>query len=67
MNRVYDSMIATAHRLGGTCTGEHGIGIGKRDKLIAEFGPPVVELMRQLKAAWDPNGILNPGKIFELN
>ncbi|MBL8266875.1 FAD-binding oxidoreductase [Steroidobacter sp.] len=67
MERVYDSMIATAHRLGGTCTGEHGIGLGKRDKLIAEFGAPVVELMRKLKDAWDPNGILNPGKVFELN
>lgn len=67
MDRVYDSMIATAHRLGGTCTGEHGIGLGKRDKLIAEFGAPVVELMRKLKDAWDPNGILNPGKVFELN
>jgi D-lactate dehydrogenase (cytochrome) len=66
MDRVYDSMIETAHRLGGTCTGEHGIGIGKREKLIAEFGPSVVGLMRKLKDAWDPNGILNPGKVFDL-
>jgi len=64
MERVYDAMIAHAHRLGGTCTGEHGIGIGKRDKLIAEFGEPSVALMRRLKEAWDPHGILNPGKIF---
>lgn len=66
VDRVYDSMIATAHRLGGTCTGEHGIGIGKREKLVAEFGPAAVELMRKLKEAWDPNGILNPGKVFFL-
>jgi D-lactate dehydrogenase (cytochrome) len=64
MERIYDSMIAHAHRLGGTCTGEHGIGLGKRGKLTAEFGEPVVELMRRLKEAWDPGGILNPGKIF---
>ncbi|NJO13172.1 MAG: hypothetical protein HC872_06570, partial [Gammaproteobacteria bacterium] len=64
MQKVYDAMIAHAHRLGGTCTGEHGIGLGKRGKLIDEFGEPVVELMRKLKDAWDPAGILNPGKVF---
>ncbi|MBS0612513.1 MAG: FAD-binding protein [Proteobacteria bacterium] len=64
MERVYDSMIAHAHQLGGTCTGEHGIGLGKRDKLVAEFGEPVVSLMRSVKHACDPRGILNPGKVF---
>jgi D-lactate dehydrogenase (cytochrome) len=62
---VYARMIERAHRAGGTCTGEHGIGLGKRDKLVAEFGEPVVELMRRLKDAWDPHGILNPGKVFD--
>jgi D-lactate dehydrogenase (cytochrome) len=61
---IYGSMIEHAHRLGGTCTGEHGIGLGKRSKLVAEFGEPVVQLMHRLKDAWDPRGILNPGKIF---
>jgi D-lactate dehydrogenase (cytochrome) len=65
MERVYDAMIDHAHRLEGTCTGEHGIGLGKRDKLVAEFGAPVVALMRRLKEAWDPHGILNPGKVFQ--
>lgn len=64
MERVYDEMIARAHRVGGTCTGEHGIGLGKREKLVAEFGEATVDLMYRLKTAWDPNGILNPGKIF---
>lgn len=64
--QVYDAMIAHAHRLQGTCTGEHGIGLGKRAKLAAEFGQPVVDLMQALKLAWDPRQILNPGKIFEM-
>ena len=63
--RVYDGMIEHAHRLQGSCTGEHGIGLGKRKQLIAEFGEDVVDLMREIKRAMDPKGILNPGKIFE--
>jgi D-lactate dehydrogenase (cytochrome) len=62
--KVYDAMIDRALRVGGTCTGEHGIGQGKRMKLVAEYGADVVELMRAIKGAWDPQGILNPGKIF---
>jgi D-lactate dehydrogenase (cytochrome) len=62
--RVYDRMIDLAQRCGGTCTGEHGIGVGKRAKLLAEYGEDVVGLMRAIKTAWDPQGILNPGKIF---
>jgi D-lactate dehydrogenase (cytochrome) len=66
MDRVYDAMIERAHAVQGTCTGEHGIGLGKRDKLVAEFGETTVDLMRSIKAAWDPKGILNPGKIFQM-
>lgn len=50
--------------LNGTCTGEHGIGLGKRDLLIKEVGDHGVEVMRQVKQAFDPNGIMNPGKVF---
>jgi D-lactate dehydrogenase (cytochrome) len=61
---VYDDLIERALQAGGTSTGEHGIGYGKRHKLVREAGPDTVGLMRAVKAAWDPHGILNPGKIF---
>ncbi len=64
MDDVYDAMVDRAHAAGGTCTGEHGIGLGKREKLVAEFGAETVELMRAVKTAWDPRGIMNPGKMF---
>ncbi len=50
--------------LGGTITGEHGVGLAKRDFLEYEQGPEVVALERRIKAVFDPLGILNPGKIF---
>ncbi len=64
VERVYSAMVAHALALGGTCTGEHGIGLGKKLKLLDECGSDVVDLMRQVKQAWDPKSILNPGKIF---
>jgi D-lactate dehydrogenase (cytochrome) len=53
-----------AIRLGGTCTGEHGVGMGKRELLLAQYGPEGVALMRTLKQALDPDDLLNPGKIL---
>ena len=50
--------------LGGTITGEHGVGVLKREWLAREIGPVAVELHRSLKRAVDPAGILNPGKVF---
>jgi D-lactate dehydrogenase (cytochrome) len=64
VDRVYAAMVDRALAAGGTCTGEHGIGMGKKTKLIAEVGQAVVDLMRDTKRAWDPKSILNPGKIF---
>ena len=59
-----DRIVAKAISLGGTCTGEHGIGIGKQKFLSRELGEGAVALMRRLKALLDPNGILNPGKVI---
>ncbi|MES3021493.1 MAG: FAD-linked oxidase C-terminal domain-containing protein [Pseudomonadota bacterium] len=64
VERVYDAMVAHALAVGGTCTGEHGVGLGKKSKLLAESGPEVVGLMQAIKLVWDPKSILNPGKIF---
>ncbi len=54
-----------AVKLGGTVTGEHGVGLSKKPHLPSALGPVALDLMRRLKANFDPNTILNPGKIFD--
>lgn len=51
--------------LGGTITGEHGVGVLKREHLAREIGPVGLAVHRAVKAALDPQGLLNPGKVFE--
>jgi glycolate oxidase len=53
--------------LGGTITGEHGVGVLKREWLAREVGPVSVEVHRAIKRALDPAGLLNPGKVFDLH
>ena len=61
--RLNQRVMRRALAMDGTCTGEHGVGMHKISMLNEEFGEPAVDLMRRLKAAWDPLNILNPGKV----
>lgn len=66
MERVYkamDEIFTTAIKLGGTLSGEHGIGLGKLKYMEDQFGPVGMKTMRTIKKALDPNCILNPGKL----
>ena len=58
------ALVTRAIQLGGTCTGEHGIGLHKMDFLIDEAGQGAVDMMRTIKQALDPHNLMNPGKIL---
>jgi glycolate oxidase len=67
MNQCLRALFRLVHGLGGTISGEHGIGLiqkGFMDVVMKEIN---LQLMRDIKKAFDPNHILNPGKIFDLN
>jgi len=64
--KLNHDLVARALRLGGTCTGEHGVGLHKMGFLVDEAGDGAVDMMRTIKKALDPKNILNPGKIFAL-
>jgi glycolate oxidase len=61
---VFDEIMELGLALGGTCTGEHGVGLLKRGWLATEAGPVSMRVQRAIKAALDPDGLLNPGKMF---
>jgi glycolate oxidase len=65
IHAAFDGILDAALSLGGTITGEHGVGLLKRGGLVNELSPTVLGLHRAIKKALDPAGILNPGKIFE--
>ncbi len=61
--KAFDEIFRTALELGGTITGEHGVGAAKRPWLAARLGEDQLALLRRIKSAFDPAGILNPGKL----
>jgi len=64
MEQFHSRLVERALAMEGTCTGEHGIGMGKIDYLVDELGNKAVGVMATIKKALDPNGIMNPGKII---
>ncbi|MFB6906037.1 FAD-binding oxidoreductase [Streptomyces bacillaris] len=60
----FDAIMALGLELGGTITGEHGVGVLKKEWLARELGETGIALQRGIKAAFDPLGLLNPGKLF---
>ncbi|KAB8356672.1 hypothetical protein FH972_024249 [Carpinus fangiana] len=65
VEKVVKRMVKRALEMEGTCTGEHGIGLGKKASLLEEVGVETVGVMKEIKRALDPQLIMNPGKIFD--
>jgi glycolate oxidase len=64
-NQALQEILRLTLDLRGTLSGEHGVGISKKPFIGMEIGPAALDLMRKIKKAFDPHGILNPGKIFD--
>ena len=60
---AFQAIIDAAIDMGGTVTGEHGVGLLKREGMQREVGPVSLAMQRAIKDALDPKGILNPGKV----
>lgn len=65
--QLVEGMVQRALDMDGTVTGEHGIGLGKKEFLLEEVGEDTVDLMRKIKLAIDPHKILNPDKVFAID
>ena len=63
LKEAFDLLYAKARELGGQVSGEHGIGFAKKEFLAESLGEVSMALLRNIKAAFDPNCILNPGKV----
>ncbi|PYH44922.1 FAD-binding oxidoreductase [Aspergillus saccharolyticus JOP 1030-1] len=65
VEKVVHDMVDRALEMEGSCTGEHGVGLGKKSSLKKELGPDTIDVMRSIKQSLDPHWLLNPGKIFD--
>ena len=66
VHKVMDDLITKTIELKGTITGEHGIGLAKKEYLKQQFQDYSYELLKLVKRSFDPNNLLNPGKIFDV-
>jgi D-lactate dehydrogenase (cytochrome) len=66
VEKCINDMVDRALEMEGTCTGEHGIGLGKKGSLMKELGPDTIGVMKSIKNALDPNWLMNPGKIIDI-
>lgn len=67
VEKAFDEIYEETLKLGGTVTGEHGVGLAKKGFLEKMIEVPALEMMRKIKLALDPNNVLNPGKIISLS
>ncbi|KAF2440576.1 D-lactate dehydrogenase mitochondrial precursor [Karstenula rhodostoma CBS 690.94] len=65
VEKCVKDMVDRALEMEGTCTGEHGIGLGKKDSLMKELGLDTINVMKSIKSALDPHWLMNPGKIMD--
>ena len=66
VSKVVHDMMDRALEMEGTVSGEHAIGLGKKQCLVDELGEETIEVMRTLKSSLDPKWLMNPGKVFDL-
>jgi D-lactate dehydrogenase (cytochrome) len=60
-------LVQRALAMEGTCTGEHGVGMGKMDSMRLELGDDAIDVMRDIKKVFDPENLMNPGKVVDLS